>query len=95
MALRFSRPNRDFVGTAEQVADAIQTWFETGASDGFIINSVLPDGLQFFTEWVVPVLQQRGLFRTEYSGHTLRDNLGLQVPANRYSVAEAPLKALA
>ncbi|MCD7079566.1 LLM class flavin-dependent oxidoreductase, partial [Pseudomonas sp. MAFF 311095] len=61
--------------------------FETGASDGFIINSVLPDGLQYFTEWVVPVLQQRGLFRSEYTGHTLRDNLGLGVPANRYSVA--------
>ena len=87
VALRFSRPKRDFVGTPEQVADAIQTWFETGASDGFIINSVLPDGLQYFTELVVPVLQQRGLFRTEYSGHTLRDNLGLDVPANRYSVA--------
>ena len=87
VALRFSRPKRDFVGTPEQVADAIQTWFETGASDGFIINSVLPDGLQYFTELVVPVLQQRGLFRTDYSGQTLRDNLGLAVPVNRYSVA--------
>lgn len=87
VALRFSRPKRDFVGTPEQVADAIQTWFERGASDGFIINSVLPDGLQYFTELVVPVLQQRGLFRTEYTGHTLRDNLGLEVPANRNSVA--------
>jgi alkanesulfonate monooxygenase SsuD/methylene tetrahydromethanopterin reductase-like flavin-dependent oxidoreductase (luciferase family) len=95
VALRFSRPKRDFVGTPEQVADAIQTWFETGASDGFIVNSVLPDGLQYFTELVVPVLQQRGLFRTEYSGQTLRDNLGLDVPANRYSVIDAPEKALA
>ena len=95
VALRFSRPQRDFVGTPEQVADAIQTWFESGASDGFIINSVLPDGLQYFTELVVPVLQQRGLFRTEYSGHTLRDNLGLEVPANRYSVIEATEQALA
>ena len=95
VALRFSRPQRDFVGTPEQVAEAIQTWFESGASDGFIINSVLPDGLQYFTELVVPVLQQRGLFRTEYSGHTLRDNLGLEVPANRYSVIEATEQALA
>lgn len=95
VALRFSRPKRDFVGTPEQVADAIQTWFESGASDGFIINSVLPDGLQYFTELVVPVLQQRGLFRTEYTGHTLRDNLGLDVPANRYSMIETPLKARA
>ncbi|MFL7961342.1 LLM class flavin-dependent oxidoreductase [Pseudomonas kielensis] len=85
VALRFSQPRRDFVGTPEQVADAIEHWFENGAADGFIINSLLPDGLQYFTERVVPVLQQRGLFRSEYSGNTLRDNLGLPVPANRYA----------
>ncbi|WDH50556.1 LLM class flavin-dependent oxidoreductase [Pseudomonas chlororaphis] len=85
VALRISRPRRDFVGTPEQVADAIQTWFEGGAADGFIINSLLPDGLQYFTERVVPVLQQRGLFRDQYSGQTLRDNLGLPVPVNRYA----------
>ncbi|RAI64846.1 LLM class flavin-dependent oxidoreductase [Pseudomonas fluorescens] len=91
VALRFSQPRRDFVGTPEQVADALQKWFEQGAADGFIINSLLPDGLQYFTELVVPVLQQRGLFRNEYSGQTLRDNLGLQVPVNRH--AHAVLKA--
>nr|WP_180207184.1 LLM class flavin-dependent oxidoreductase [Pseudomonas sp. SbOxS1]NYU07484.1 LLM class flavin-dependent oxidoreductase [Pseudomonas sp. SbOxS1] len=91
VALRFSRPRRDFVGTPEQVADAIQKWFEQGAADGFIINSLLPDGLQYFTELVVPVLQQRGLFRDEYSGDTLRQHLGLQVPVNRH----APIAALA
>ncbi|EPM68027.1 monooxygenase, NtaA/SnaA/SoxA family protein, partial [Pseudomonas syringae pv. actinidiae ICMP 18804] len=97
VALRFSLPRRDFVGTPEQVADALQTWFEQGAADGFIINSVLPDGLQYFTEWVVPVLQQRGLFRTEYSGTTLRDNLGLEVPVNRHAkaVAHQPSEAVA
>jgi FMN-dependent oxidoreductase (nitrilotriacetate monooxygenase family) len=91
VALRFSRPRRDFVGTPEQVADALQKWFEEGAADGFIINSLLPDGLQFFTEQVVPVLQQRGLFRGEYSGNTLRDNFGLPVPTNRH--AQNTLKA--
>jgi FMN-dependent oxidoreductase (nitrilotriacetate monooxygenase family) len=85
VALHFSRPKRDFVGTPEQVADAIQTWFEQGAADGFIINSLLPDGLQSFTEQVVPVLQQRGLFRSEYAGSTLRDHFGLEVPVNRYA----------
>ncbi|KIQ60845.1 LLM class flavin-dependent oxidoreductase [Pseudomonas fluorescens] len=85
VALRFSQPRRDFIGTPEQVADAIEHWFDNGAADGFIINALLPDGLQTFTEWVVPVLQQRGVFRREYSGHTLRDNLGLAVPANRYA----------
>jgi FMN-dependent oxidoreductase (nitrilotriacetate monooxygenase family) len=85
VALHFSRPKRDFVGTPEQVADAIQTWFEQGAADGFIINSLLPDGLQFFTEQVVPLLQKRGLFRSEYAGATLREHFGLEVPVNRYA----------
>lgn len=88
VALHFSRPRRDFVGTPEQVADQIQQWFQQGASDGFIINSLLPDGLQYFTELVVPVLQQRGLHRSEYRGSTLREHFGLQVPVNRYAVAE-------
>lgn len=85
VALRFSQPNRDFTGTAQQVADAIQHWFEHGAADGFIIRSLLPDGLQRFTELVVPELQKRGLWRTEYSGKTLRDNFGLSVPVNRHT----------
>lgn len=88
VALFFSRPRREFVGTAEQVADTIQTWFEHGAADGFIINSLLPDGLQYFAELVVPVLQTRGLFRSEYSGSTLREHFNLQVPQNRYARRE-------
>jgi FMN-dependent oxidoreductase (nitrilotriacetate monooxygenase family) len=88
VALHFSRPRREFVGTATQVADAIQTWFEQDAADGFIINSVLPDGLQYFAELVVPILQQRGLFRSEYNGSTLREHFGLQVPANRHTPHE-------
>ncbi len=86
VALRFSAPKRDFVGTAEEVANAVQDWFEHEAADGFIINSLLPDGLQRFTELVVPVLQQRGLLRREYEGQTLRDNFGLAVPDNRYTL---------
>ncbi len=75
LALRFSRPRRDFVGTPEQVGDALQHWFENGAADGFIINSLLPDGLQYFTEQVVPLLQARGLVRQTYAGTTLRLSL--------------------
>lgn len=86
VALRFSAPKRDFVGTAEEVANAVQDWFEHDAADGFIINSLLPDGLQRFTELVVPVLQARGLLRREYEGQTLRDNFGLTVPDNRYTL---------
>jgi alkanesulfonate monooxygenase SsuD/methylene tetrahydromethanopterin reductase-like flavin-dependent oxidoreductase (luciferase family) len=87
VALDFSRPRREFVGTPEQVADAIQHWFEHGASDGFIINSLLPDGLKTFTEWVIPVLQQRGLQRSDYDGSTLREHFGLTFPVNRYTAA--------
>jgi FMN-dependent oxidoreductase (nitrilotriacetate monooxygenase family) len=89
VALDFSRPRREFVGTPEQVADQIQHWFENGASDGFIINSLLPDGLKYFTELVIPVLQQRGLQRREYTGATLREHFGLPFPVNRYTAARA------
>ncbi|WP_213880822.1 LLM class flavin-dependent oxidoreductase [Pseudomonas sp. dw_358] len=87
-ALHFARPRRDFVGTPEQVADQIEQWFHGRGADGFIINSVLPDGLQYFTQYVVPVLVQRGLFRKAYNGTTLREHLGLDVPVNRYAVAD-------
>ena len=71
------------VGTPEQVADLIQTWFENGAADGFnVMPPVLPTGLTDFVDQVVPILQRRGLFREEYEGRTLRENLGLRRPAN-------------
>jgi alkanesulfonate monooxygenase SsuD/methylene tetrahydromethanopterin reductase-like flavin-dependent oxidoreductase (luciferase family) len=69
---------RVLVGTPEQIADDMQAWFEAGAADGFnICPSHLPGGLSDFADQVVPELQRRGLFRTEYEGTTLRDNLGL------------------
>ncbi|EPJ86718.1 MULTISPECIES: LLM class flavin-dependent oxidoreductase [Pseudomonas] len=92
VALHFSRPRREFVGTPNQVADAIQTWFEQEAADGFIINSLLPDGLQYFAKLVVPVLQERGLFRSDYSGSTLREHFGLQVPVNRNAQQDASVE---
>ncbi|MBP1137031.1 FMN-dependent oxidoreductase (nitrilotriacetate monooxygenase family) [Arthrobacter sp. PvP023] len=82
------RGHRTFSGTPEQVADAIQLWFENGAADGFnIMPAVLPSGLEAFVEHVVPVLRQRGLFRTEYTADTLRGHYGLERPLNRYSGA--------
>jgi FMN-dependent oxidoreductase (nitrilotriacetate monooxygenase family) len=78
------RGHRTFAGTPEQVADAIQHWWENGAADGFnVMPPVLPSGLTAFVEHVVPLLQRRGLFRTEYEGKTLRENYGLPRPANR------------
>ncbi len=67
-----------FVGTAEQVADQMQEWFLGEACDGFVVAAThLPGAFEDFVRLVVPVLQRRGLFRTEYEGRTLRDHLGL------------------
>ena len=68
--------HRVIVGTADDIADDLATWFESGAADGFIVLPAdLPEGLRDFAEQVVPRLQHRGLFRTEYSGNTLREHL--------------------
>ncbi|RKN86250.1 LLM class flavin-dependent oxidoreductase [Paenibacillus ginsengarvi] len=92
-ALRASTPRSAFIGTPEQVADRIQQWFEGGAADGFNVRTVVPGGLDDFVDLVVPVLQRRGLFRTEYESDTLRGNLGLPVPPNRYAAARAEAAA--
>lgn len=76
--------HRVIVGTPEQIADDIEHWFRHGAADGFnLMPDVLPDGLQDFVDGVVPILQRRGIFRTEYEGTTLRAHLGLERPAGR------------
>jgi FMN-dependent oxidoreductase (nitrilotriacetate monooxygenase family) len=82
-ALRYASPRKEFVGTGVQVADAIQRWFLNDAADGFILFEALPYQLDAFIAHVVPVLQERGLFRREYEAATLRGNLGLDVPENR------------
>lgn len=85
VALSVATPRPVFIGTPEQVADRVQQWFEAGAADGFMVGSSVPHGLEDFIEHVVPILQERGLFRTEYEEDTLRGNLGLPIPANRYT----------
>ena len=73
-----SRGHRVVVGTAEDIADDFQHWLEQGGADGFnIMPAVLPDQLELFVELVIPELQRRGLFRTDYQYSTLRENLGL------------------
>jgi alkanesulfonate monooxygenase len=73
------------VGTAAEIADTMQEWLETEASDGFnIMFHTVPEGLDDFVDMVVPELQRRGLFRREYEGTTLRDHLGLPRPENRF-----------
>lgn len=69
------------IGSAEEIADELQQWFEEGAADGFNINpAVLPHGMDDVADLLVPVLQDRGLFRADYESHTLRGNLGLPWP---------------
>jgi FMN-dependent oxidoreductase (nitrilotriacetate monooxygenase family) len=76
------RGHRVVVGTPEQIADALQEWFHGGAADGFnVMPPYLPGGLEDFVEHVVPELQRRGLFRTEYPEGTLRERYGLPLPS--------------
>lgn len=76
-----ARGHKTLVGTPTQVADLIEEWFSAGAVDGFnIMPPILPHGLEQFVDQVVPELQRRGLFRNEYEGRTLRENLGLARP---------------
>ena len=73
------------IGTPGRVADIMEEWFTGGAADGFIIQPpYLPGGAEDFIELVLPELQRRGLFRHDYEGRTLRENLGLPRPASRY-----------
>jgi FMN-dependent oxidoreductase (nitrilotriacetate monooxygenase family) len=79
------RAHRILCGTPTDIADSLEHWHTSGAADGFnILSLTFPHGFAEFTEQVVPELQRRGLFRTEYEGRTLRENLGLPRPANRY-----------
>ena len=73
------------VGTVKTVADEMEEWLMTNASDGFTIQfPYLPGSLDEFCTQLVPELQRRGLFRKEYQGKTLRENLGLPRPENRF-----------
>jgi FMN-dependent oxidoreductase (nitrilotriacetate monooxygenase family) len=70
-----SGPHRVLVGDPKQVADSLEEWFVERAADGFNIGNLSHDGLNHFVDHVVPLLQKRGLFRHEYQGDTLRENL--------------------
>jgi alkanesulfonate monooxygenase SsuD/methylene tetrahydromethanopterin reductase-like flavin-dependent oxidoreductase (luciferase family) len=75
--------HRIVVGTPEQIADDIEHWFRHQAADGFnVMPDVLPSGFDDFADHVIPELQRRGLFRRDYTGNTLRDHLGLDVPGS-------------
>jgi N-acetyl-S-(2-succino)cysteine monooxygenase len=81
-----ARGQRTVIGTAADIVDQMQEWFVNRGVDGFLIQpSHLPGGLQDFIDLVIPELRERGLFRTEYNGTTLRDHLGLPRPRSRYA----------
>src|SRR5262249_8869653 len=86
-------------GTPEQIADLIEDWFTNGAADGFNIRPpLLPAQLDAFRAEVIPLLQRRGLFRTEYTGTMLREHFGLPRPASVFddpSWTAEPLEAVA
>lgn len=88
LALRAACPRGAFIGTAVQIADKLQALFEQPAVDGFIVNGNLKLA-QRFVDKVIPILQARGLFRTEYEADTFRGNLGLNFPENRHTTARS------
>jgi alkanesulfonate monooxygenase SsuD/methylene tetrahydromethanopterin reductase-like flavin-dependent oxidoreductase (luciferase family) len=71
-------------GTLSHIADFMENWLSYNATDGFnILPSVLPASLNNFVDMVIPELQKRDLFRIEYEGRTLRENLGFKRPQSR------------
>jgi hypothetical protein len=81
--LAMSQAHRVLYGTPKQLADDMQAWLEAGACDGF--NLLFPHYPKPLEEWVtmvIPELQRRGIFRTEYEGKTFRENLGVPIPQN-------------
>lgn len=94
-AYRFGQWRTGFVGSPETVADEIERWFTGHAADGFLLRVTRPRDFALFRERVVPILQARGLFRTEYAHETLRGHLGLPVPENRHSRVREEVEPIA
>lgn len=88
------RGHRCIAGTPTQIADELQTWFDNGAADGFnIMPPYLPGGLADFVDRVVPILQERGLFRKDYEATTLRGHYGLERVASQFARVNAEANA--
>jgi FMN-dependent oxidoreductase (nitrilotriacetate monooxygenase family) len=85
--------HRMLIGTGKSVADQLEEWYHAEAADGYnIMFPYQPGGMEQFVEHVLPELQRRGVFRTEYEGHTLREHLGLPRPANRHAIRQEPVR---
>ena len=85
-----ARGQRTLIGSPTEIVDDMERWFRDYAVDGFLFHPAhLPGGLDDFVELVIPELQSRGLFRREYEGRTLRENMGLARPPSHYAAASA------
>ncbi|WP_339303956.1 NtaA/DmoA family FMN-dependent monooxygenase [Paenibacillus sp. FSL L8-0435] len=81
----YRMPKPGLIGSAEQVAEQIEHWYREGIMDILLIRQDHPAGFKDFIQLVVPILQDRGIFRKEYEDDTLRGNLGLPYPENKYT----------
>jgi FMN-dependent oxidoreductase (nitrilotriacetate monooxygenase family) len=88
-AYRFGAWRSDFVGSPLTIANEIERWFSGFAADGFNLRVAKPSDFALFREKVVPILQERGIFRRDYEHSTLRGHLGLPIPAHRHARAFA------
>lgn len=88
-AIKHGQWRSSFVGSPETIADEIERWFTGRAADGFNLRVTRPTDFALFRERVVPILQKRGLFRTDYTTDTLRGHLGLPVPTHRHAAGSA------
>ncbi|MDQ0219241.1 LLM class flavin-dependent oxidoreductase [Peribacillus cavernae] len=87
LRLAGGRGHYTIAGTPKQIADELEAWFTSRAADGFnIMPQLMNEGFDDFVNLVVPELQRRGLFRTEYDGHTLRGHFGLNIPQNKSQI---------
>src|SRR5437763_11534735 len=83
-----ARGQRTLIGSPSEIADSMEEWFRGYGVDGFLFHpSHLPGGIDDFVALVIPELQSRGLFRAEYEGATLRENMGLERPKSQYHTA--------
>ena len=81
-----ARPNLPFIGGPKEVADGLEEWFSTGVCDGFVIAAThVPGTYMEFVKHVVPELQRRGLYHKDYTGATLRENLGHADPRMEFA----------
>ncbi len=94
MRMASARSHWMLKGTPQQVADELEHWFVSEAADGFnLLPQILPGSLNDLVDLVIPELQRRGLFRLDYEGRTLRENLGVPRPVNRFVTAAAKRKS--